>query len=72
MFAGNVCWKCLLDTLGLPYQCVDVPFGDRGELVRITHGRVQVPALVHDDQVIVESKTICRYLLGLTNNDLGL
>ncbi|NER82757.1 MAG: glutathione S-transferase [Leptolyngbya sp. SIO1D8] len=60
----------LLDKLQLDYEIVDVPYADRAELVKVTGGRVLVPAIVHDGQVVVDSRTICEYLLGLTENQL--
>ena len=67
--------QLLLDVLALPYEVRDVPFGDRTELVKVTQGRVQVPAIVHkrengSEKVVVESRDICRYLLGLKANNL--
>ena len=67
--------QLLLDKLALPYLIKDVPFGDRTELVELTHGRVQVPVIEHaledgSKKVVVESRDICRYLLGLKPNDL--
>lgn len=54
----------VLDLLGLPYETVDVPYGDRSELVAVTGGYIQVPVLVDDDgTVIVDSRAICAHLL---------
>lgn len=68
--------QLLLQHLKLPYQVKDVPFGDRSELVAVTGGRVIVPAIKHEredgtEKVVVESRDICRYLLGLTPNNLA-
>lgn len=60
----------LLDHLQLPYETKDVSFSDRDELIEVTGGRVTVPALVHDGNVVVESRDIFQYLLTLTKNDL--
>lgn len=67
--------QLLLDKLSLPYQTKDVPFGDRSELVSLTGGSVTVPVIVHQledgsEKVVKESRDICRYLLGLTDNNL--
>jgi glutathione S-transferase len=67
--------QLLLDKLSLPYQIKEVPFGDRSELVKITNGRVQVPVIVHhrddgSEKMVIESRDICRYLLGLKSNNL--
>src|SRR5690554_1511704 len=59
----------LLDHLQLPYETKDVPFSDRDELIEVIGGRVTVPALVHDGNVVVESRDIFQYLLTLTKND---
>ena len=54
----------LLDLLGARYDLVEVPFGQRDELARLTGGYVYVPVLVDDDgTVVVESPDICEYLL---------
>ncbi|GAB4214134.1 MAG: hypothetical protein OHK0012_11580 [Synechococcales cyanobacterium] len=60
----------LLAYLGLEHSVVDVPYGDRSQLVALTGGRVVVPALDHDGTVVTESRTICHYLLGLTSHTL--
>jgi len=50
----------LLDLLGARYDLVEVPFGQRDELARLTGGYVYVPVLVDDDgKVVVESCDIC-------------
>jgi glutathione S-transferase len=62
-FARKV--QTLLDLLGLPYQTVDVQYGERNELATLTGGYVYVPVLVDDDgSVIIESRTICQRLLA--------
>ncbi len=56
--------QMVLDLLGRRYDLVEVPFGDRTELVRLTDGYVQVPVLVDDDgTVTVDSRNICEALL---------
>lgn len=60
----------LLDALHLDYTPVDVPFAERSELVELTGGRVVVPALDHDGEVVVESRDICQYLLNLQEHTL--
>lgn len=51
--------QCVLDLMGTPCQVIDVPFGDRSELVELTGGYVQVPVLVTaDGEVIQDSRTI--------------
>jgi len=61
-FARKV--QMLLDLLGLKYESVDVPYGDRTDLVAITGGYVQVPVLVDDrGTVTVDSRAICEALL---------
>ena len=52
--------QVLLDLLGARYDLVEVPFGQRDELARLTGGYVYVPVLVDDDgKVVVESRDIC-------------
>jgi len=59
-----------LDLVGARYEVVDVPFGDRSELVQTTGGYVQVPVLVGDDgTVIVDSRRICEALLERPGGD---
>ena len=60
----------LLDKLKLKYDVINVPYGDRTELVEVTGGRVVVPAIAHDGHIVVESRTICEYLLGLIDHEL--
>jgi glutathione S-transferase len=61
-FARKV--QMVLDLLGLRYDLVEVPFGDRTELVTLTNGYVQVPVLVDDaGTVTVDSRAICEELL---------
>jgi glutathione S-transferase len=56
--------QMVLDLLGLRYDIVEVPFGDRSELVALTNGYVQVPVLVDDaGKVIVDSRAISEELL---------
>ena len=56
--------QMVLDLLGLRYEIVDVPFGDRTELATLTGGYIQVPVLVDDaGTVTVDSRAICEELL---------
>ena len=56
--------QVLLEMLGAPHEVVDVPYGDRSELVRVTGGYIYVPVLVDDDgRLITESRDICEHLL---------
>jgi glutathione S-transferase len=57
--------QMLLDLLGAKYELVELSYTDRSELAELTGGYVQVPVLVTDDgRAIVESRTICEYLLS--------
>jgi glutathione S-transferase len=57
--------QVVLDLLGRRYECVDVRYGDRGDLAAQTGGYVQVPVLVDDDgTVVVDSRAICERLLA--------
>jgi glutathione S-transferase len=56
--------QMLLDLLKRPYEAVEVQYGDRGALARLTGGYIYVPVLESDDgQVITESRAICEHLL---------
>ncbi len=56
--------QALLDLSGLTYQAIEVPYGDRTELVAATGGYIQVPVLVSDDgTVITDSRNICEHVL---------
>jgi glutathione S-transferase len=56
--------QMVLDLLGLDYECVDVRFGDRSELARLTGGYILVPVLVDDaGGVIPDSRAICAELV---------
>lgn len=57
--------QMLLDLAGHSYDLVEVPYGDRDELARVTGGYIYVPVLVSDDgSVTVESRDICEKLLS--------
>ena len=56
--------QMVLDLIGAEYEAVDVPYGDRTELVQVTGGYIQVPVLVADGEVITDSRNICRWLVG--------
>lgn len=52
-----------LSLLGLEYETVEVPRGDRHELAELTGGYIQVPVLQDDDGALVtDSRRITRYL----------
>ena len=56
--------QMVLDLLAQRYVVVDVPYGDRSELVAVTGGYVQVPVLVDDAGVVrVDSRVICAHLV---------
>jgi glutathione S-transferase len=56
--------QMLLDLLGARYDVVEVPYGDREELARVTGGYIYVPVLVDDaGKAITESRDICEHLL---------
>jgi glutathione S-transferase len=62
-FARKV--QMLLDLLGRSYELVEVRYGDRDELARLTGGYIYVPVLVDDDgSVTTESRRICERLLS--------
>lgn len=62
--------QMLLDLLGEHYEAIDVEYGDRTELARVTGGYIYVPVLVGDDgSVVTESRTICERLLARPGAD---
>jgi len=55
----------LLDLLSTEYELVELSYTDRAQLAEITGGYIQVPVLQTDDgRAIVESRSICEYLLA--------
>jgi glutathione S-transferase len=56
--------QIVLDLIGAEFECVDVPYGDRSELVELTGGYIQVPVLFADGEVITDSRNICRWLVN--------
>jgi glutathione S-transferase len=57
--------QATLDLAGAAYHVVEVPFGDRDELVTLTGGYVQVPVLVTDaGAVIPDSRRIVATLVA--------
>jgi glutathione S-transferase len=61
---SNYCNKVqmALEILGRGYELVDVPYGDRAELLKVSGGLV-VPVLIEEDgKVIVDSRRICAHL----------
>lgn len=55
----------LLELAGIPHEVVEVPYGNREELARLTGGYLYVPVLEKDDgSAIVESRAICEHLLA--------
>ncbi len=54
----------LLELARIPHEVVDVPYGNREELARITGGYIYVPVLeLPDGRAITESRRICEHLL---------
>lgn len=56
--------QTLLDLIGVRYELVEVPYGDRNELAQLTGGYIYVPVLVDGGKVITESRDICEHLLA--------
>jgi glutathione S-transferase len=62
-FARKV--QTLLDLLQRRYEVVEVQYGERNELAKLTNGYVYVPVLVDDDgTVLTESRDISAHLLS--------
>lgn len=56
--------QVVLDLSGVRYEAVEVPYGDRAELVAVTGGYLQVPVLVTDSgTVLTDSRAICEHLV---------
>lgn len=56
--------QAALDLSGVRYEAVEVPYGDRAELVAVTGGYLQVPVLVTDSgAVLTDSRVICEHLV---------
>jgi glutathione S-transferase len=57
--------QILLEVAGIPHEVVEVRYGDREELARLTGGYIHVPVLVDDDgSVVIESRAICERLVA--------
>ena len=57
--------EILLDLLPARYERVEVPYGQREELARLTGGYIQVPVLIDDaGAVTVDSRAICEKILA--------
>jgi glutathione S-transferase len=57
--------QMLLELAGLPHEVVEVRYGEREELARLTGGYIHVPVLVLEDgEVITESRRICERLIA--------
>lgn len=57
--------QAVLDLLGVTYEIIEVPYGDRTELATLTGGYVYVPVWVDDQgDVVTESRRICEGLLA--------
>ena len=55
--------ECALGLVGRKVQIVDVPYGDRTELLSVTGGSLSIPVFVEDDgTVIKDSRRICEHL----------
>jgi glutathione S-transferase len=57
--------QILLELAALPHEVIEVRYGEREELARLTGGYIHVPVLALDDgEVITESRRICEHLLA--------
>lgn len=58
--------QILAELAGIPHTVVDVPYGDREALAKLTGGYIFVPVLeLEGGAVIVDSRAICEHLLSL-------
>jgi glutathione S-transferase len=56
--------QMVLELAGIKHEVIEVRYGDREELARLTGGYIHVPVLVLDDgEVITESRRICERLV---------
>jgi glutathione S-transferase len=56
--------QAVLDLSGVRYEALEVPYGNRAELVAVTGGYLQVPVLVTDSgTVLTDSRAICEHLV---------
>lgn len=57
--------QMLLELAGLPHEVIDVPYGAREELARLTGGYIHVPVMQLDDgEVVTDSRRICQRLVA--------
>lgn len=57
--------QILLELAGLPHEVIEVRYGEREELARLTGGYIHVPVLALDDgEVITESRRICEHVVA--------
>src|SRR5438874_64111 len=57
--------QMVLELAGLPHEVIEVRYGEREELARLTGGYIHVPVLALDDGgAITESRRICEHLLA--------
>jgi len=57
--------QMVLELAGLPHEVIEVRYGEREELARLTGGYIHVPVLALDSgEVITESRRICEHLLA--------
>lgn len=55
--------QMLLELAAIPHEVIEVRYGERETLAKLTGGYIQVPVLVDDDGgVVVESRVICERL----------
>jgi glutathione S-transferase len=61
---------CALDLIGRACQIVEVPYGDRHELLAVTGGSLAIPVFVEEDgRVIQDSRRICAHLVAGPRGD---
>lgn len=65
--------QAAIELVGAPCDVVDVPYGDRDELARLTGGSIQVPVVVTDDgAVLTDSRRIMATLVARDPRFAGL
>src|SRR6185436_4467155 len=63
--------QAALDLARVPHEVIDVPFGDREELAKITGGYIQVPVVVTDDGAVLRDSRHILMTLAAEDSRVG-
>ena len=50
--------QAVVELAGVPCEIIEVPFGDREALAKLTRGYIQVPVLERDDGTVAETRIL--------------